>query len=72
MAVGAATASVAVALAAAFDLEAVREAAGSEAGSLSAGTVVWLAVATAVLLTAAPYLVRPVRHIGARRSRCWP
>ena len=62
VAVGAATGLVAVALAAAFDLDAVREAAGSEAGSLSAGTVVWLAVATAVLLTAAPYLVRPVRH----------
>ena len=37
-----------------------------KAGSLSAGTVVWLAVATAVLLTAAPYLVRPARRTRAR------
>jgi uncharacterized membrane protein YbhN (UPF0104 family)/tRNA A-37 threonylcarbamoyl transferase component Bud32 len=63
VAVGVATGAAAVALAGVLDVEAFREAAGIEAGSLSAGSVVWLAVATAVLLTAAPYLVRPARHI---------
>ena len=67
--------SVAWAVADLIDVDAVRQAAGSNTGSLSAGSIVWLAVTTAVLLTAAPYLVRPARRIvpsvlTPRRGRC--
>ena len=63
VAVGAVTALVAWVVADMIDVDAVRQAAGSNTGSLSAGSIVWLAIATAVLLTAAPYLVRPARRI---------
>ena len=82
--VGPLTAVLSYALASLVDVDAVRAAAGDEAGSLSAESVVWLAAATAVLLTAAPYLVRPARRsvhlihvlavVGARdrgRSARW-
>ena len=45
-----------------IDLDALLRAAGVDTSSLSAESVVWLAVATAVLLTVAPYLVRPARR----------
>jgi uncharacterized membrane protein YbhN (UPF0104 family)/tRNA A-37 threonylcarbamoyl transferase component Bud32 len=61
LAVGLLTVVVAEVLAAMVDVDAVREAAG-DPGSLSAGAVAWLAVSTAVLLTSAPYLVRPARR----------
>jgi uncharacterized membrane protein YbhN (UPF0104 family) len=60
--VGVLTAVLAYVLAGLLDVDAIRRAAGPEAGSLSADSVAWLAVATAVLLTAAPYLVRPARR----------
>ena len=63
VAVGGVAAVVALAVADLIDVDAVRQAAGSTAGPLSAGSIVWLAVATAVLLAAAPYLVRPARRI---------
>ena len=62
VAVGAVAGAIAFAVAETVDLEAVREAAGAEEGALSADAVVWLTVATAVLLTVAPYLVRPARR----------
>ena len=61
--VGAVAAVVAFAVADLIDVDAVRQAAGSNTGPLSAGSIVWLAVATGVLLAAAPYLVRPARRI---------
>ena len=56
-----------------IDLDALLRAAGVDTSSLSAESVVWLAVATAVLLTVAPYLVRPARrfvHAGAAPRAC--
>ena len=60
--VGVVAAVVAEFVARGIDVDAIRKAAGPDAGSLSAGSVVWLAIATAVLLTVAPYLVRPARR----------
>src|SRR5205085_8626054 len=62
VAVGVVTAVAAVPLAAAIDVDAVREAAGGDGASLSPTAVVWLAVTTAILLSVAPYLVRPARR----------
>ena len=70
--VGAIAGAIAFAVAEIVDLDAIREAAGVDDGSLSAESVVWLAVATAVLLTVAPYLVRPARRFvhGCSSSPC--
>lgn len=62
LAVGVVTAGAAFVLADRLDLDAVRRGAGPDTSSLSASAVGWLAVATAVLLTVAPYLVRPARR----------
>ena len=60
--VGVLTALLAGPLSGLIDLDALLRAAGVDTSSLSAESVVWLAVATAVLLTVAPYLVRPARR----------
>jgi uncharacterized membrane protein YbhN (UPF0104 family)/tRNA A-37 threonylcarbamoyl transferase component Bud32 len=60
--IGVLTVILSYALASVVDVDAVVEAADQEVGSLSAESVVWLAVSTAVLLSAAPYLVRPARR----------
>ena len=60
--VGLLTALLSYALASLVDVGDVVEAAGDDVGSLSANSVAWLAVTTAVLLSAAPYLVRPARR----------
>ena len=60
--VGVVTALLAGPMSSLIDLDALLRAAGVDTSSLSAESVVWLAVATAVLLTVAPYLVRPARR----------
>lgn len=62
VAVGVFTSLLAYALAGLVDVKAILRAAGADTSSLSADAVVWLAVTTAVLLSAAPYLVRPARR----------
>ena len=59
--VGGVAAATAITFVEVTDLDAVRRASDVDP-SLPAGAIAWLTVATAVLLAAAPYLVRPVRQ----------
>lgn len=59
---GAVTGVLARVLAGVVHIDEVRAAAGVKGGHLFAQTAVWLAVAVAVLLAVAPYLVRPARR----------
>ena len=62
VALGAATGVAAWAIAGAIDLDHVRRAAGGDDAQRLTESPVWLAVAVAVLLAVAPYLVRPARR----------
>ncbi|WP_426570831.1 lysylphosphatidylglycerol synthase domain-containing protein [Aquihabitans sp. McL0605] len=59
---GAVTGVVSWLLAGVVHVDEVRAAAGEKSGHLFAASPVWLAVAIAVLLAVAPYLVRPARR----------
>jgi uncharacterized membrane protein YbhN (UPF0104 family)/tRNA A-37 threonylcarbamoyl transferase component Bud32 len=59
---GAATGLMAWVIAGVIDLDRVRRAAGGDDAQRLAESPVWLAVAVAVLLAVAPYLVRPARR----------
>ncbi len=59
---GAVTGALAWVLSDAIHIDEVRAAAGADGGHLFADTAIWLAIAVAVLLAVAPYLVRPARR----------
>jgi uncharacterized membrane protein YbhN (UPF0104 family) len=61
-ALAAVTGGIAWVLGGTVHLDEIREAAGADRGRLFADSAIWLAIAVAVLLAVAPYLVRPARR----------